>query len=135
MGAKLERIPKISDADIWLNSRVQLESIGESCKYSQVDDFIDRFYASIGRRSGFFRKIFEAHIQMRTITLPQLSEQYSLCEATLKRFENIGARDLDDFTPSVSLATAHQKSRELKNENCNKGKGNLRFYIELNMVI
>ena len=121
---KLERTSKTSDIDIWLNSWIQLESIAKTSKYSWSGDVIDRFHAALGRRSIFFATSFAAQIWMGAITLSQLAEQYRLCEAKLKRFDYVGARDFDIFTPPVSLATANQKAHESKNEKISKGKGN-----------
>ncbi|KAI0996185.1 hypothetical protein K3495_g11994 [Podosphaera aphanis] len=119
--AKLERSAKTTDIDIWLNSWIQIENIAKNCNYNWASEIIDRFHASLGHRSDFFATSFAALVWIGSITLPALAEQFRLCEAKLKRFEHIGAQELDNvFHPPVSLVSIDQEQQKPDHKQDNK---------------
>lgn len=121
--SRLENSAKTTDIDIWLNSWIQVEFIAKASSYTWAGEIIDKFHAALGRRSIFFATSFAAHIWMGSITLPQLAEQYRLCEAKLKRFDYIGAKDLENvFVPPVALATADKDNLSQSNQLNNRGE-------------
>lgn len=112
--SRLELSTKTTDIEIWLNSWIQIENIAKASNYTWAGEIIDRFHASLGRRSIFFATSFAAHIWMGSINLQQLAEQYRLCEAKLKRFEHVEAKDLDNvFRPPKSFATVSKEKSDI----------------------